>query len=160
MDSTGSVVSLHITSTGAAVMQTVNQVEAVAGRGLQGDRYLLELGTYSSQPGTGRHVTLIESESLAALKSEYGVEIEPGQSRRNIVTRGVALNHLVGREFTVGAARLRGMRLCEPCAHLERLSVRGALRGLIHRGGLRADILIGGTLRVGDAIAPLDQRLR
>ena len=136
-------------------MQTKDQVEAVAAHGLEGDRYFAGLGTYSNNPGSGRHVTLIEIEAIEGLKREYGVEIAPAQSRRNIVTRDVALNHLVGRAFSVGKAMLRGMRLCEPCAHLERLSARGAMRGLIHRGGLRADILRGGTIRVGDEIIPL-----
>jgi len=134
-------------------MQTVSCVRAVAGRGLEGDRYFTGTGTYSKNPGSGRQVTLIEIEAIEGLKREYGVEIAPSQTRRNIATRGVALNHLVDREFFVGAARLRGMRLCEPCAHLEQLSARGARRGLIHRGGLRAEILTGGTIGVGDAVA-------
>jgi len=153
----GSVVTLHVAPTGGAPMQRVDQVEAVSGRGVQGDRYFLDLGTYSNRAGTGRHLTLIESEALGALKTEYAIEIEPHQARRNIVTRGVALNHFVGREFTVGSVRLRGMRLCEPCAHLERLSVSGILRGLIHRGGLRADILTSGPIRIGDDIAMLKE---
>lgn len=156
MNAKGSVVSLHIASTGAAAMQSQDRVQAVAGRGLQGDRYFAGLGTYSNHPGSGRHATLIEIEAIEALKQEYQVEIDASLSRRNIVTRAVALNHLVDREFTIGEVRLRGMRLCEPCAHLERLSAPGAMRGLIHRGGLRAEILTGGTIRVGDAITPVD----
>ncbi len=156
MDALGSVVSLHIAPTGAAAMQRVSFARAVAGHGLEGDRYFTGLGTYSKNPGTGRHVTLIELEAIEALKREYTVEIEPGQARRNIVTRGVALNHLVGRKFSVGEARLRGMRLCEPCTHLGKLTVHGARRGLIHRGGLRAEILTGGTICAGDSIAAID----
>jgi MOSC domain-containing protein YiiM len=156
----GTVVSLHIAPAGGAIMQTLERVQAVAGRGLEGDRYFTELGTYSKNPGSGRHVTLIESEALAALKREYGVEVEPGTARRNIVTRAVALNHLVGRDFTVGVVRLRGMRLCEPCAHLEKLAASGTLRGLIHRGGLRAEILSGGTIRIGDSVSALTDRFR
>ncbi len=148
----GIVVSLHVASTGGAIIQSRDQVQAVMGRGLDGDRYFLGLGTYSRDPGNGRHVTLVEIEAIEALRREYGVEIAPGQARRNIVTRDVALNHFVDREFFVGQARLRGMRLCEPCAHLERLTLPGALRGLIHRGGLRAEILTGGTICVGDEI--------
>ena len=152
------VVSLHIAPMGGAEMQTLQRVLAAAGRGLEGDRYFSELGTYSNKPGTGRHVTLIESEALEALNRDYGVGIEPAQARRNIVTCAVALNYLVGREFTIGEVRLRGMRLCDPCAHLEKLSARGALRGLIHRGGLRADVLSGGIIRVGDRVAALPDR--
>jgi MOSC domain-containing protein YiiM len=155
MNTAASVVSLHIASTGAAAMQTLDEVHAVTGLGLKGDRYFAGLGTYSSNPGSGRHVTLIETEAIGGLKGEYGVEIEAALARRNIVTRGVALNHLVEREFTVGAVTLRGTRLCEPCAHLEKLSRKGALRGLIHRGGLRAEIITGGIIRINDTITPM-----
>lgn len=137
-------------------MQSRDQVTAIAGRGLDGDRYFSGLGTFSRDRGTGRHVTLVEIEAIEGLKRDYRVGIAPAQTRRNIVTRGVALNHLVGGEFFVGAVRLRGMRLCEPCAHLERLSARGALCGLIHRGGLRAELLTGGSIRVGDAITAIN----
>jgi MOSC domain-containing protein YiiM len=150
----GRVLSIHIAKTGGASMESIASAQAVAARGLQGDRYHEKLGTYSDHPGSGREVTLIESEALDALKRD-SVDIEPPLARRNIVTRGVALNHLVGREFTVGEVRLRGMRLCDPCAHLERLSARGVLHGLIHRGGLRADVVSGGMIRVGDSVAEL-----
>ncbi len=133
-------------------MVPVEEVRAVAGRGLEGDRYFSQRGTYSKRPGPDREVTLIEIEAIEALKRDHGIEIDPGASRRNIVTRGVPLNHLVGREFRVGEITLRGLRLCEPCAHLERLSQRGVLRGLIHRGGLRAQILTDGMIRVGDPV--------
>ena len=133
-------------------MKSVTAAQAVAGRGLDGDRYYSKLGTYSNDAGSGRDVTLIEVEAIEALKREYKIELEPRQSRRNIVTRGVALNHLVEREFRIGDVVLRGTRLCEPCAHMERLTVKGAMRGLIHRGGLRAEIVKGGPIRVGDAI--------
>lgn len=152
MNAPGLVVSLHIALTGAAPIQNRDRVEAIAGRGLEGDRYFAGIGTYSHAPGSGRHVTLIEIEAIEGLKRDYGIDIAPGKSRRNIVTRDVALNHLVEREFLIGRVRLRGTRLCEPCAHLERLTERGALRGLVHRGGLRAEILSGGTIHVGDPI--------
>jgi MOSC domain-containing protein YiiM len=119
---------------------------------VEGDRYFNQLGTYSNHPGTGRHVTLIESEALDALLREYEVALEPSMARRNIVTRRIALNHLVEKQFNIGAVILRGTRLCEPCLHLEKLSQPGAMRGLIHRGGLRAEIVTGGTIRVGDEI--------
>jgi MOSC domain-containing protein YiiM len=151
----GSLISIHLAKTGGAPMESISEVLAVAGKGVQGDRYYEGLGTYSDHPGSGREVTLIEIEALEALKRDYDIEIAPAQARRNLVTRAVALNHLVGREFTVGEVRLRGIRLCDPCAHLENLSARGALRGLIHRGGLRADILAGGVIRVGDAITEI-----
>lgn len=135
-------------------MVPLQEVEAVAGRGLEGDRYFEAKGTYSPTPGTGRQITLIEQEAVDAAAHDYGISLEPGQSRRNIVTVGVALNHLVGKEFLVGRVRLRGMRLCEPCAHLASLSKRGVVKALTHRGGLRADILTGGVIRVGDPVCP------
>lgn len=152
MNEKRAVVSIHIAPTGEAAMESVREVRAVAGKGLEGDRYFTKLGTYSNDSGSGRDVTLIEIEAIEALKEDYHIALDPGLSRRNIVTRGVALNHLVGREFEIGEVVLRGARLCEPCAHLEKLTVKGALRGLIHRGGLRAEIVSGGTIRVDDAI--------
>ncbi len=155
MNEPGFVVSLHIAPVGAAPMQSVRSVNVIAGRGLEGDRYFNGAGTYSGHPGTGRHVTLIESEAIAALRREYSVEIEPGYTRRNIVTRGAALNHLVEKEFAIGTVILFGTRLCEPCSHVEKLTVKGALRGLVHRGGLRAEIVTGGMIRLGDEIVPV-----
>lgn len=148
----GTVISIHIAPTGAAPMKSVTNAKAVAGRGLEGDRYYSKLGTYSSQAGSGRDVTLIEIEAIDGLKRDYEVQLDSGQPRRNIVTRGVALNHLVEREFRIGDVVLRGTRLCEPCAHMEKLTVKGAMRGLVHRGGLRAEIISGGSIRVGDTI--------
>jgi len=150
--SQGKVVSIHIAAVAAAPMKTVAQVKAVAGQGLAGDRYSNKLGTYSNDPGSGREVTLIESEAIEALRREYQIALEPGSARRNIVSRGVALNHLIERKFRVGEVILRGTRLCEPCLHLEKLSQPGTMRGLIHRGGLRAEIITGGTIRVSDEI--------
>jgi MOSC domain-containing protein YiiM len=100
-------------------------------------------------------VTLIELEALQALHAEAGIELSPGDSRRNLVTCGAPLNHLVGRELRVGEVVLRGTRLCEPCAHLARLTQPGVLPGLVHRGGLRADIVRGGLIRAGDTIVPV-----
>jgi MOSC domain-containing protein YiiM len=152
----GKIVSIHIAPHGGAPMESLPDARAVAGRGLEGDRYHDKLGTYSNDPGSGREVTLIESEAIEALKREYSIEIDAALARRNLVTHGVALNHLVKREFAVGAVILRGTRLCDPCAHLEMLSRPGTMRGLIHRGGLRAEIVTGGVIRVGDAITPMD----
>lgn len=151
----GAVVSIYIAKTAEGPMASVDEVRAVPGKGLEGDRYFNQVGTYSNSPGLGRDVTLIEIEAMEALKRDYGVNLEPGDSRRNIVTCGVPLNHLVGKEFRVGEVRLRGIRLCEPCSHLEKLSQQGAQRGLVHRGGLRTHILSGGMIRVGDKIQEL-----
>ena len=133
-------------------MRSVTSVQVIVGKGLEGDRYFSKLGTYSNDPGSGRDVTLIEIEAIEALMRDYQVELEPGQARRNIVTQGAALNHLVDREFKIGDIIFRGTRLCDPCAHLEKLTRKGVMRGLIHRGGLRAEIISGGTIHSGDPI--------
>lgn len=150
----GLVEAIHVAAEAAKPMEAVVEVRAVAGRGLEGDRYFEKIGTYSNHPGTGREITLIESEAVEALAREANIALPPGASRRNITTRGVPLNHLVGRRFRVGEALLEGTRLCEPCTHLEGLTRPGVLAGLIHRGGLRTVIVEGGTIRVGDAITP------
>jgi MOSC domain-containing protein YiiM len=131
---------------------SVNAVHAVPGKGLEGDRYFNQAGALSEKHGPGREVTLIEIEALEALKRDHEIELDPADSRRNIVTRGVPLNDLVGREFRVGEVTLRGISLCEPCSHLARLTQPGVLPGLVHRGGLRAQILTDGMIRVGDVV--------
>jgi MOSC domain-containing protein YiiM len=153
----GTIVAIHITPEGAAPMKTVKQVSAVEGKGLEGDRYFLAQGTYSGTDKPhrpDRQVTLIEAEAVEASGRDYKVKAASADIRRNLVTRGIPLNHLVGREFTVGGARLRGIRLCEPCEHMEELSGKPGIReSLVHRGGLRAEILKGGLIKVGDAVA-------
>ena len=146
---TGVILSIYLAPAAAAPMVSVMETQAVAGQGLAGDRYFNKLGTYSKHPGSGREVTLIEIEAIEAMLREYQVELNPAMSRRNLITRGVALNHLVEREFRIGEVLLRGTRLCEPCRHLERLSVKGAMRSLIHRGGLRAEVIRGGVIKTG-----------
>jgi MOSC domain-containing protein YiiM len=153
MTARGSVLSIHIALAGSAPVVSVSEIQAIAGKGLEGDRYYLKTGTYSKTPGSGREVTLIEIEAIEGLRREYEIAIDAAQARRNIVTRGIALNHFIDREFAVGEAVFRGARLCEPCAHLEKLTVKGVRRGLIHRGGLRAAVVHGGIIRVGDMIS-------
>jgi MOSC domain-containing protein YiiM len=149
----GTVVSLHVAARAAEPMVSVSVVRAVPGRGLERDRYHDRTGTYSmGEPRPDRDVTLIEEEAVAALGRDYEVEVDAGDMRRNIVTRGVALNHLVGRDFCAGEVRLRGIRLCEPCRHLEQVTGRPVRAGLVHRGGLRAQILTAGTIRIADPI--------
>jgi len=150
----GEVVAIHVAAAAKGPMVSVTEVRAVPGKGLEGDRYFSKVGTYSNNPGSGRDVTLIEVEAIEALKRDYGIELPPADSRRNIATRGVPLNHLVGRDFKVGEVTLRGVRLCEPCSHLEKLSRKEVQRGLIHRGGLRAEIMSGGSIRVEDIVQP------
>jgi len=135
-------------------MRSVKSVRAVPGKGLEGDRYFNASGTYSDRPSPAREITLIEFEAIEAMARDNEITIKVGDARRNVVTHGIPLNHLVDREFLVGGVRLRGIRLCEPCSHLEGLTRRGVLAGLIHRGGLRAQILTEGEIQVGDPIAP------
>jgi len=158
MSHRGIVVSIHLAQAGGAPVREVAEARAVAGKGLEGDRYSAGNGTYSkAKHDPGAEATLIESEALEALKRDYGIELATGASRRNITTRGVGLNHLVGREFAIGAVRFRGIRLCEPCAYLQKLTQPGVMRGLAHRGGLNAEILTDGVIRIGDAVsAPSD----
>ena len=147
----GTVEFIYIASGAAAPTHTVNEARAIPGAGLEGDRYAAGSGTFSkSLPD--RELTLIEAEAIEALKREYNFELGPGEARRNVVTRGVALNHLVGRDFQIGDVKIRGIRLCEPCEHLQRLTGREVIKGLTHRGGLRAQILTPGTIRVGDQV--------
>ena len=147
----GKVISINIADAAEAPMQSVNEARAVPGRGLEGDRYFNQTGTFS-KPLPDRQLTLIEAEAVEAFKHELNVDYGLGDSRRNIVTRGVPLNHLVGKEFWIGEVKARGLRLCEPCKHLQRLSHEKVLPGLVHRGGLRAQILSEGTIRVGEPI--------
>ena len=102
----------------------------------------------------GAHVTLIEREAIVAVRSETGLALDEAETRRNLVTVGVPLNHLVNQEFRVGPVRLRGVNLSEPCAYLERVVREGLRPALIHRGGLRAEVLEGGPIRLGDAVLP------
>jgi MOSC domain-containing protein YiiM len=147
----GTVHSIHIASAAMEPMRPVEQVRALPGVGLEGDRYALQQGTFS-KPLPEYELTLIEAEAIEALRRDYEMELTPPEARRNVVTQGVPLNHLVGREFSVGGVRVRGIRLCEPCDHLQKLTGRPLIKGLRHRGGLRAQILTEGTIRVGDTI--------
>jgi MOSC domain-containing protein YiiM len=145
----GSVVSIFLAEAEGAATFAVDEVKAVAGAGIEGDRTFRPGGDQLPQD----EITLIEQEAIAALARESGIELEPGEHRRNLVTVGVRLNDLVGEEFQVGPVRLLGIKLREPCKYLENLTGRpGLLRGLIHRGGLGAQILKGGTIRVGDPV--------
>jgi hypothetical protein len=148
----GVVEALLTAAHAEAPVRTHTDVELRAGRGIVGDRYFDGTGTFSASEKHGQELTLIEAEVLDAL-SEDGLQLTPADARRNVVTRGIDLNALVGKEFQIGAARCIGRRLCEPCSHLQRLTGTALLRPLVHRGGLRADILSSGAVHVGDAIS-------
>src|SRR5436309_15955400 len=147
----GIVISINIASAAEEPMHQVNEARAIPGRGLEGDRYFFRQGTYY-KPQPDRELTLIEAEAIEVLRSEFQVDFGLDASRRNIVTRGVPLNHLVDKEFWIGDVKARGLRLCEPCSHLQRLSHPKVLPGLVHRGGLRAQILTEGMIRVGEIV--------
>ena len=149
----GKVESIHIASAPKGPMQALDHAVLIPRVGLEGDRYALKQGTFF-KPEPDFELTLIEAEALEALRREYDVELSAGEARRNIVTRDVPLNHLVGKEFVIGNVRIRGIRLCEPCDHLQRVTGKQVIKGLRHRGGLRAQILTQGSISVGDAVTP------
>lgn len=152
----GTVSAIHIAPEASAMTESCEGVDAVAGRGLRGDRYFAEQGTYSqSARETSREITFIEAEALEALERDFSISIPSGSHRRNVTTRGVALNHLVGERFSVGEAVCEGVELCEPCSYLERLlDIDGVHDALVHRGGLRARIVDSGRIAVGDGVTP------
>jgi len=143
----GIVEALSLAASAGEPAQRVEQARALPGRGLEGDRHVTGQGTFPSGP-PGSALTLIEAEVCES----FDPPLEPSQHRRNVITRGIDLNALVGREFSIGAVRCRGMRLCEPCTVVQRYAGRPVLRALVHRGGLRADILADGVVKVGDPI--------
>ncbi len=152
----GTVEFVCIAAAAREPLEAREQAVAIPGVGLEGDRYALKQGTFF-KPEPDFELTLIEAEAIEALRRDYNIELAPGEARRNIVTRGVGLNHLVGKEFRVGTVLVRGIRLCEPCEHLQKLTGKELIKGLRHRGGLRAQILTEGIIHVGDAVTPTMQ---
>ena len=156
----GTVVSIHIVPEASAPMVEISAGEAITGKGLAGDRYALERGFYSDHPGPLREVSLIEEETLEALARDHNMTLAPGITRRNIVTRGVPLNHLVGRRFRVGDVILRGGRLNFPCKYLEELLCKPLFLPLYNRSGLNYGNERSGVSRPGDALEGLTRRPR
>ncbi len=148
---TGSLEAIYVSNKASAPTHSVERAKAIPGTGLEGDRYAIKLGTFY-KPMPDYELTLIEAEAIEAMKLEYKIDLDPADARRNLVTRGVPLNHLVGQEFHVGEVKVRGIRLCEPCSHLQKLTQLSVIKGLRHRGGLRAQILTEGTIHAGDAV--------
>ncbi|HZB81743.1 MAG TPA: MOSC domain-containing protein [Rubrobacteraceae bacterium] len=153
-ESTGTVEVIALAAEAESPMTVVPSVEAVENRGLVGDRYERKEGTFSDPNGRGYDLTLVEAEALEELAAK-GVELSPAEARRNLVVRGMALDALIGKRFWVGEVECFGQRRCEPCAHLEGLTRPGVLRGLVHRGGLRADVLSSGEIHTGDSVEAL-----
>lgn len=154
-DWTGEVVSLHIAPAASQPMESPREVQAVPGRGLVGDRYYLGTGFYSDRPQPERQITLIELETLDYLRRTLNIALSPAEARRNVVTRGVGLNGLVGSRFRIGEVIVEGIRLCEPCQHLVELTGKPVLEPLVRRGGLNAIIHQPGRIRVGDLLRPV-----
>jgi ADP-ribose pyrophosphatase YjhB (NUDIX family) len=151
----GIVEYIHTAPQAGAPMEAQKRVVVDRRAGVVGDRYATRSG-YWRNDRVSRDLTLVEAEVLDEL-SAGGLRLAPGETRRNLTTRGVALNDLVGETFWIGRVLARGTGLCEPCGHLEDVTGQGLLRPLVHRGGLRADVLTGGLVRVGDAIEPADE---
>jgi MOSC domain-containing protein YiiM len=148
----GRLEAIHLADREGGPMRAVDSVEAIAGVGLTGDRYAIPLAEQDPTDDEVREVTLVEAEQIEWLAAETGIRLTPGATRRNLTTRGVRLNDLVGRTFRVGSVRIQGVELCEPCAHMQELVGQPVLRPLVHRAGLRARLLDGGELRIGDSI--------
>lgn len=154
-DFTGALLAIHIAPEASAPMVELDAARLIEGIGIEGDRYAAARGTYSHKPHADRQVTLIEIETLDALRRDHGIDLAPHETRRNLTTAGVPLNHLVGREFRIGEVVLVGGRLNVPCLYLEDLLGKPVFKPLIHRSGLNCRIVKGGTIRPGDSIRPL-----
>jgi MOSC domain-containing protein YiiM len=151
-DGLGTVVSIYTAAEAGETMTSIDEVRAVEGQGLEGDRYFKGVGAYSEVVKPGRAVTLIEHEAIEAASAEAGIAIEARDSRRNIVTRGVRLNDLIGQTFWVGEVMFEAIEPCEPCTYMAGLAGKPLLKSLVHRGGIRADIITSGIIRVGDTV--------
>jgi len=151
------VEAIHVARDRGLPPRPVELVRATPGAGLEGDRYADGRGTWGrrGERGRGRDLTLVEAEEVERLALEFGIELAPGETRRNVTTRGIRLNDLVGRRFRIGEVVCEGVRLCEPCTYLEEVAGRSIREPLIHRAGLRADIVTGGVIAVGDPISDL-----
>jgi MOSC domain-containing protein YiiM len=145
----GHVEHIHIAPYEAARMQSVDDVEARKGVGLIGDR---KANLTRGEPAPGREVTLVEAEEVENLARDHGIDLGAGGTRRNITTRGVRLNDLVGKTFRVGDVLMTGHKLCEPCEHLQEMTGKPVIKPLTHKAGLRATLLSGGVIHVGDAV--------
>jgi hypothetical protein len=150
----GVVEGLYRATASAGPMESLERVALGAGVGVEGDRYATGKGRFSAWGRTGQELTLIEAEAVEALGREHGIALDAADARRNVVTRGIDLNAVVGRRFRLGEVPCYGQRLAEPCSWLQTMTPPGTLRGLVHRGGLRADILASGVVALGDRVAP------
>lgn len=155
MVTNGVVLEIFTTPAEGQPMVSQSEVEALAGKGLAGDRYVLGTGFYSQTPITpgARELTLIDVEAVAEAARQTGLPFTTVACRRNLITSGIDLDGLIGQAFTIGEVRCEGVRSCPPCVHLEALTGMKIMRALVRSGGLRARIVQGGTIRVGDQLA-------
>ncbi|MFV3077997.1 MOSC domain-containing protein [Niveispirillum fermenti] len=150
----GTVHALHLAPRSFLPMRGQDQLVLLAGIGVEGDRYATGNGFYSDRPEEGRQVTLFEVETLEALARDHKVALSEADHRRNITTRGVPLNHLVGARFRIGGTLLEGTRLATPCRHIEQITGLEIFNLMLNRSGLHAKIITGGPIRLGDEVAP------
>ncbi len=148
----GQVVGVYLAEAAGLAMRPVRSAVAVAGQGLVGDRYQTGTGQWCYDRRLYDDVTLIAVEALDAAEAQHGVRLQAGGARRNVETRGVDLQALIGRTFQIGEVVLSGNRVCEPCRYLDRVTGQPAKAALAGRGGLRATVVVGGALRVGDRV--------
>lgn len=148
------ILEIYICETNSSSMLKKEQAELEAGKGIIGDRYYNDMGTFSEKLAglPDKELTLIESEEIENFNIEHGFNFNFGDFRRNIVTKGIRLNQLEGKQFMLGGVRVRGVRLCEPCAHLASILVPDIVPALAHKAGLRAQIISSGTVRPGDQL--------
>jgi MOSC domain-containing protein YiiM len=144
----GQVEAIFVAAERGELPAPIDRVRAYAGRGLEGNRYYWAEG--NAPPG--RAVTLIAAEAVDAVAQDGDVSIEPAATRRNVLTRGIDVNELVGKRFRIGDVECEGVELCEPCAHLESMTQPGMITAFVHRGGLNANVLTDGEIRVGDPV--------
>ena len=151
----GTLLGIHIAPHAGAPLVEIPEVLVVPGRGLEGDRYFFEQGSFSRWPGAHRAVSLIAEEDLDQIREQSGIIMSASASRRNLLTQGVPLRELVKKEFFIGSVRFRGERLCQPCKYLARLlNEPGLIPAMVNKGGIRARILTGGTIHKMDEIKP------
>lgn len=154
MTFTGKIEGLHVTPRSFLPMRNMEKLQLVEGLGIEGDRHSMNEAFHSDRPEEGRQITFFEVETLEALKRDHDIVLRPEQHRRNVTTRGVPLNHLVGRRFRVGECVVEATRLTTPCRHIEQITGLEIYEVLLHRAGLNAKIIKGGHIHLGDVIEP------
>ena len=139
----GSVEAIFVGAVDEGPLEAAGQVQVQTGAGIDGDRY------------GDKDITLFQAEAIERLEADTGIQLRPNEIRRNVMTRGIALNDLLGHRIRVGEVEAVVTELCHPCSHLQKLTQPGVLRGLVNRGGLNADVVAGGAIKVGDEVVDL-----